>query len=305
MLTRPFGSTGLTVSALGLGAGQIGGANLSDDHSGSLLNAALDLGITLIDTARGYGLSEERIGRHIAHRRDSFVLSSKCGYGFEGEGIQDWTGPCIERGVDAALQRMRTDRIDVMHLHSCPLEVLQRGEVIAALERARKAGKVRCAAYSGENEALRWAAAAGSFQSLQTSVNLCDQRSLRDVLPIASRLGLGVIAKRPIANAFWRHAACPTGDYCEVYWKRAREMGLTPPAVAEGGAPGEPMAWDEFAIRFSAFAPGVSCVIAGTASIENLRRNAAMIERGPLPREVVSDVMLRFERAGTGWPGQV
>ena len=79
MLTRPFGTDGLMVSILGLGADKIGREHVSEEHASAVLNGALDLGITLVDTARGYGLSEERIGRHISHRRDSFVLSTKCG----------------------------------------------------------------------------------------------------------------------------------------------------------------------------------------------------------------------------------
>src|SRR6185295_18171863 len=81
---REFGTTGLVVSALGFGAGQIGDESMGEVQAGALLNAALDLGITLVDTARGYGLSEERIGTHLAHRRQEFVLSTKVGYSVPG-----------------------------------------------------------------------------------------------------------------------------------------------------------------------------------------------------------------------------
>lgn len=77
MQQRDFGKTGLRVSAPGLAAGQIGDESSAETAAGKLLNAALDCGITLIDTARGDGLSEERIGRHLAHRRTEFVLSTK------------------------------------------------------------------------------------------------------------------------------------------------------------------------------------------------------------------------------------
>ena len=86
-------------------------------------------------------------------RRDEFVLSTKVGYGIPG--YDDWTGPVIAAGVDAALGRLRTDRIDVVHLHSCPLDVLERGEVVAALQATVTAGKVRVAAYSGDNAPLK------------------------------------------------------------------------------------------------------------------------------------------------------
>ena len=87
-MERAFGKQGLSVSALGLGAGHIGDPELDEARVGVLLNSALDMGITLIDTARSYGLSEERIGRHIARRRPQFILSTKVGYGMSGH--KDW-----------------------------------------------------------------------------------------------------------------------------------------------------------------------------------------------------------------------
>lgn len=212
---RPLGTTGMEVSALGLGAGHIGNADQDEDAVAELLHAAVDSGITLIDTARGYGLSEERLGLHLNARRSGFVLVTKVGY--DVEGFTDWTGSIISAGVDAALQRLRTDQLDVVLLHSCPLDVLQQGDVIEALERNVAAGKVRAAGYSGENEALRWAVESGHFSVIETSVNLADQRVIDEVLPLAQAQGIGVIAKRPLANAPWRFSERPVGDYAEPY----------------------------------------------------------------------------------------
>lgn len=145
---RQFGHSGLNVSLLGLGAGQIGDARLSESDVAHLLHFAVDQGITLLDTARGYGLSEERIGRHLANKRHQLVLSTKLGYDMPDHA--DWSAGCITAGVEAALQRLQTDYLDIVHLHSCSLEVLQRGEVITALQAAQQAGKVRVIAYSGE-----------------------------------------------------------------------------------------------------------------------------------------------------------
>ena len=77
---RPFGATGLAVPPLGFGAGPVGDGALDEAEAGRLLNGALDLGLTFVDTAPGYGLSEERIGRFLSHRRSEFVLSTKLGY---------------------------------------------------------------------------------------------------------------------------------------------------------------------------------------------------------------------------------
>src|SRR5512147_1360728 len=106
MSPRSFGRTGLTVPVLGFGAMQLGDPRIDGPEAGRVLNAVVDAGITLIDTARADGLSEERIGRYLAHRRADFILSTKVGYGVAG--VPDWTHECILRGVDAARDRLRT-----------------------------------------------------------------------------------------------------------------------------------------------------------------------------------------------------
>jgi aryl-alcohol dehydrogenase-like predicted oxidoreductase len=290
---RPFGNTGLSVSALGLGAGRIGGDDVSDAQADALLGAALDAGVTLVDTARSYGHSEARLGRFLAGRRERIVVSTKGGYGIPG--VPDWTAACITAGVDAALGRLGTDHVDVFLLHSCPRETLERGEVIEALAAAVRAGKVRVMGYSGEGEALAWALRSGRFGALETSVNLCDQRGIDEVLPTALGLGLGVIAKRPLANAAWRFAERPVGDYAETYWERLQAMGFDP----------APLSWDELAIRFAVGVAGVSSAIAGTASAAHLGRLSGFVAAGALPPERVEALRAAFRRGDRGWVGQV
>lgn len=298
---RDFGNTGLKVSVLGYGGAAIWGeksistatADKSDEEIGRVLNAVLDAGVTLIDTAGMYGQSERRIGRHIAARRDEFVLSSKCGY--DNEVNEDWSAAAITAGIDRSLSDLRTDRIDIMHLHSCGLDVLKEGEAIGALEKAVKAGKVRIPAYSGDNEELAWAIESGRFESVQTSLNICDQRVLDGLLPRTKEKGLGVIVKRPLANAFWRFQEQPKGDYAEEYWRRARAMNLAPP-------PG--IGWDEFAMRFAAFQPGVSSCIVGTKNLNHLRSNLEALAKGPLPPDVIARTQDLFRHNDRGWEGQ-
>jgi aryl-alcohol dehydrogenase-like predicted oxidoreductase len=190
--------------------------------------------------------------------------------------------------------RLRTDRIDVFHFHSCPLEVAQDGELLAALERAKAAGKIRASAYSGENEALAWAVASGRFDSVQCSVNLFDQSALDGAIADARARGVGVIGKRALGNAPWRFAEAPRGDYCETYWHRMRAMELD---AADFG-----IAWDELALRFAAFAPGVSAVLVGTSRVEHLRAAIAHVTRGALPSDVIARVCARFDRS---WRGEI
>jgi aryl-alcohol dehydrogenase-like predicted oxidoreductase len=290
---RAYGSTGLATSALGLGAAQIGAAHVSDNDAARLLNAAVDAGITLIDTAPSYGASEERIGKHLASRRNEIVLSTKLGYGIEG--IPDWTGPCITAGVERALRVMRTDRIDIAHLHSCPRETLEQGDVIDALEAAKRAGKIVAIAYSGENDDLDYAVATGRFDGFMASLNIFDQGVIDNVLPKLAAAGKGFIAKRPAANHPWRYETLPKGDYCEEYWRRWQVM-----APEDRGRP-----WGETALRFALSVPGVASAIVGTAHIEHLQQNLTWAHADPLEGAWFADLRTSFQRHGQQWAGQI
>jgi aryl-alcohol dehydrogenase-like predicted oxidoreductase len=287
---RRFGSTGINVSVLGLGAGQLGNLSFSDKDSDVLLNTAVDMGINLIDTARAYSASEERIGRFLSHRRQDCVYSTKAGYGIEG--IGDWTYESIIAGVEEALIKLRTDYIDILHLHSCPLQVLQQQDVIYALEKVRSEGKIIAAAYSGENDALAYAVSTGRFQSIMTSVNITDQHSIETVLPESMKHDLGVIAKRPLANAFWRFTSQPFGDYSEQYWLRWKQMELD-----------FNIAPDELFLRFAAYTPGVHSCITGTTDTEHLKRNIDIIEKGSLPEDVYNSLRDAFKEHDNNWTG--
>jgi aryl-alcohol dehydrogenase-like predicted oxidoreductase len=292
MIHRPFGNTGLEVSALGLGAGSLGEDSVSEELASELLNRALDAGVSFIDTARSYGSAEERIGRHVSHRRDEMVLSTKGGYGVDG--VADWTAQAITLGIERALVTMKTDRIDVFHLHSCPAAVAMSDDILGALERARQAGKIIVAAYSGEGDALSLAVRSGRFGSVQCSVNLFDQNSLEYVLPAAQHKGIGVIAKRPLANAVWTHREWPRGDHA-TYWERMQAMQLDPGDLD----------WAELALRFSAFTPGVACAIVGTRRPEHLIDAIASIEKGPLPTSMRLRICASFQSKDRGWSGHV
>lgn len=290
MQTRPFGTTGLTVPVLGLGASQIGSAALAEPDVARLLNHALDVGATLIDTAHCYGggLSEERIGRHVSGRRDEFVLSSKCGHAMEG--FEDWTPEIVRASVELSLQRMRTDHLDILHLHSCEREDLLDGRLADAMDALVAEGKVRVVAYSGDNDALAYAVSSGRFGSIQASVNIADQWNLRHVLGEAAASGMGVIVKRSIANGMWRHTTRPTGIYGGVYWDRLQDLAYD-----------TDLDLAEFALRFSAFAPGVSTAIMGTTNPDNITLAVETVAKGPLPADVLAHIDQRWDAVGAAW----
>jgi len=292
MQNRKFGNTGLEVSILGFGAGEIGDFSIDEKKVETILNYALDNGINLIDTARGYYASEERIGKFISHRRSDFILSTKVGYGIPN--YKDWSYDCIIAGVDEALRVMRTDYIDIVHLHSCPLEILKNSEAIEAFHKTVELGKVKCAAYSGENENLKFAVESNAFQSVQTSLNFCDQGNIDKIFPLTQKKQLGVIAKRPIANAPWLFNKRPIGKYVDEYWLRWQKMNVE-----------IDIDWDEAALRFSAFTEGVHTCIVGTTNMEHLKHNIETINKGKLPGEIYDKLREAFKQNDDNWIGQV
>lgn len=289
---RDLGNSGIKVSILGFGAGKTGDLSIPEKEVDRLLNTVLDCGINFIDTAKGYYASEERIGNFISHRRKDFILSTKVGYGIEG--IPDWTYECIIAGVEQALRTMKTDFIDVVHLHTCPLHTLQQGEVINALHKCKEEGKVRCTAYSGENSELEYAITSGLFSVVQTSVNIFDQEKFDELIPLAKSKNIGVIGKRPLGNTPWKFSERPVSDYSEIYWERMKKMEL------DFGSE-----WNETALRFSLYSPGVSTCIVGSLNINHIIKNISFALKGKLPDDLYNEIRNRFKSAADNWTGQV
>jgi aryl-alcohol dehydrogenase-like predicted oxidoreductase len=279
---------------IGFGAIPLGDSALGEPEAASLLGRVLDAGITLLDTARSYGLAEERIGRHLARRRGEFVLSTKVGYGVEG--CHDWTYECVARGVDTALERMRTEHIDIVHLHSCPVEVLEHNGVLDALDAAREAGKITAVAYSGDNEPLDWVVAGGRVQAVQTSVNLCDQRSLGPTGQSAAQQGMALLAKRVLANVPWRPATGNETSEEAEYRRRFALLRAELPEIED---------WPALALRFAAYSEPVSCALVGTASPSHLAANVAAVEAGPLPADLLTAIERAWRRHGGDWRGLI
>ncbi len=114
---------------------------------------------------------------------------------------------------------------------------------------------------------------------------------------------VGVIGKRPLANAAWLEAEGRVGKYVEPYWDRFRAMGFN--AESAGASPFDGLDWGEIALRFAAYSEGVQCCITGTATLAHLQENIARVERGPLPPETVRALRDRFRAHDAGWVGQV
>jgi len=288
---RALGNTGLVVSVLGFGAGHIGSPEMEDKTAGRLINEVIDMGINLIDTARSYGESERRIGNCLLHRRQEIIISTKLGYTFHDK--PDWSFDATMGTVEDALKQLKTDYLDIVHLHSCDQWFLELGEATAALEKAKEQGKLRVIAYSGENEALSYAIDSGRFGSIQCSVNIFDQYALGEQIPKAIHMGMGIIAKRPLGNAVWNCPERPEGHGHAAYWDRFQKMQVHL----------RPEDWNECAVRYSAYTPGVASIIAGTTSTEHLKKNLEIIGKGPLDKDATALIREAFRISATNWTG--
>jgi aryl-alcohol dehydrogenase-like predicted oxidoreductase len=227
---RNLGNSGLKVSVLGLGANNFGWW-IDEQHSTTVINHALELGINFIDTADVYGegRSEEYIGRTLKGKRKKVLIASKFGIKM-GEGVNDHGGSryYIVRAVEASLKRLGTDYVDLYQMHrpdpTTPIE-----ETLRALDDLVKAGKVcyiGCSNFAGwqVSEAL-WTSSVNnlnSFVTVQTRYNFFERQIEQELVPCCAAHGVGVIPWGPLAGGFL------TGKY---------RRGEQPPAPVAGKNP--------------------------------------------------------------------
>jgi aryl-alcohol dehydrogenase-like predicted oxidoreductase len=300
---RRFGATDMTVTVLGFGGAEIGYQEVDQSTIDRLLNAALDAGLNVIDTAECYGGSEEAIGKAVSSRRKDYYLFTKVGHMEQGE--TGWTAASIAKSIERSLQRLKTDHLDLVQLHSCGRDVLVKGECIAALEEAKKQGKTRYIGYSGDSTAALYAIESGRFDALQTSVSIADQECIELTLPKAKERNMGVIAKRPIANAVWRYDEEPKEGYVVEYWKRLKKLDYEF-ARGEARSNAGPEGAAGVALRFTLAVPGVHVAIVGTTKPERWKQNADLLRQGgPIAAKTYEAIRARWkEVSAPDWTGR-
>ena len=294
METVALGSTGIQVTRLGIGLSEIGSTPLEVSTVEKLLNTGLDAGINFLDTAACYGNSEELVGMTVPHRRSEYTLATKCGHvagDYQGEA---WTAQLVTDSIDRSLERLKTDYVDLVQLHSCKIDVLEQGDVIEALIKARDAGKTRFIGYSGDNEHAQWAVDSGIFATLQTSFSMVDQKARDGLLAAAEAKGMGIIIKRPIGNIVWGKASVASA-YHQKYLERAQAMSAIGPVMGEE----DPI---KMAMGFTFAHSQVDTAIVGTTNSDHLLSNIEMLDRGvKLSPETMGALIKRFDDLGLEW----
>ncbi|MGW6855948.1 aldo/keto reductase [Streptomyces xanthophaeus] len=303
----PLGSSGLQVSAVGLGCNNFGG-RLDARATREVVDAALDSGITLLDTADiygGRGGSERHLGQALKGRRDQVVLATK--FGFAGMDME--YGPAagsrggrayIRRAVEESLRRLETDHIDLYQLHS-PDPATPVAETLAALTELVTEGKIR---YIGHSNLTGWQLAeaahvaretgAAPFVSAQNQWSLLERSAERELVPAALHYGVGVLPYFPLANGLLtgkirRGEPVPPGSRLEgrdAYLTEER-LDVVEELAALAGRHGRSVL--ELAVGWLSAQPGCASVIAGATTAEQVRANAAVADR-PLDPGLLAEI---------------
>lgn len=282
---------GMDVTFIGFGALEIGRdwglgdadekRRPDDEAAGEVLRAVLDLGITLVDTASAYHRSEERIGRTIADRRAEYVLASKCGeHSDEPRTFYDFTYDGISASIDRSLRLLQTDVIDLMQIHfgPDPAGVLDRGETVAAMKDAQRAGKVRFLGASIDGALATRCIESGDFDVMQLGYSLVAQGNT-DNIRLAQSNGIGVLIRSGLA------AGALTARVIPHLHEEVRHVDKIRKLLDLVGGDGD--ALTALALNFLYENDGISSVLVGSKRAEHVRANLDLLER-PVDPEVMA-----------------
>lgn len=301
-----LGKTGLQASVLGLGGGghsrlgQQTGA--SEQESAAIVGRALELGVNFVDTAEAYG-TEAIVGAALAGaRRQEVILSTKKSVSKEGRLI---TAAELARGLDDSLARLRTDYVDIYHLHGVRNEQYDQAvaELMPAMLQLRAAGKIR---FLGITEAfgadtghqMLARAVHDDWDVVMVGFNMLNQSARERVLAETRRRGIGVLCMFAVRDALSRP------DKLRETIAGLVEQGLIEPSALNPQSPLDFVeqaaeSLPDAAYRFCRAEPGVHVVLSGTGNPAHLEQNIASILRSPLPQSVRARLIELFGQIDT------
>lgn len=296
MRTRIFGTTGRSVSEIGLGCWQLGGdfGPISDDRAMEILATAVDAGVNFLDTADVYGAgrSERLIGDFLKIRRESLFVATKVGRG-GGLFPDGYSEASVRQSLESSLERLGMESLDLVQLHCVPPEVLREGVLFDWLRKFREEGLIRAFGASVETvEEGHLCLRQEGLASLQVIFNLFRQKPLTELFPDALKRGVALIVRLPLASGLLagkftadstfaekdhRHynrdgAAFNVGEtFAGLRFEKGVELAdALKPRVPEG------VSMAQWAQRWILDHPAVSTVITGASSAEQVKANAAV-----------------------------
>lgn len=314
MKYRELGKTGIKVSEIGFGTWGIGGnfggaiayGATSDEESKLALRRAFDLGVNFYDTSDiyGFGHSEELIGESLKDFRSNIIIASKVGF-LNFDGLQDFSSKHIRKAIEASLKRLRTDYIDVYQLHSPSIDLLKNDEtILSILKSLKQEGKIRAIGVSVRSPDDGVVAASQfDFEAIQVNFNLVDQRALENgLMDICEREKIGVIIRTPLCFGFLsgKHTAADQFDPQDhrgkwnhrqiEKWANAYKIFIEKFAHAKQSTNAQ------IALRFCLSYSGVSTVIPGMLTREQVEENVASSQIGALNSTDLQSVVATYKK---------
>ena len=282
---RVLGRTGLKTTLIGFGALEIGrdwGVGSPQERrrpdeaeAGDTLRCVLGLGVNLIDTASAYHRSEERVGKSVHERRKEFVLATKCGeHNREPDTYYDFSYAAVRDSIETSLRLLQTEVIDILQIHfgPDPDKVLDDGGCVQAMKEARAAGKVRFLGASVNGTVLDRCIGSGDFDVVQVGYSLLNQTD-GDLIAKAQARGIGVLIRSGLAGG----------------WLTSRALGKTKEERPAGVnllfdlCKGDAELVTSLALHFIARNSGVSSILIGSKSCENVKNAIRLITSAPDP----------------------
>ena len=321
MEQRPLGRTGAEVGVVGLGTWQLGGdwGDVPEDDAADVLEAALDAGVDLFDTADVYGdgRSEERIRKALAPRPDRPFVATKAGRRADPFEAAQYTQEFLRAWIDRSRRNLGVDTLDLVQLHCPPPAVYSDQRVYDALDSFVEDGAIAAYGVSVETVAEGLAALEHpGVATIQVILNVFRRKPLEELLPAAARAGVGVLARVPLASGlltgkYDESTTFPADDHRnfnrggeafdvgETFAGVPFEAGVA--AAREVAALAGDTPTGAFALRWVIDQPGVTAVIPGARTVEQVRGNVAAAALPPLSTSQLSDLERLYDERIRGF----
>jgi len=293
MIKQTLGNTGLEVTQLGYGTMGLRGPNtwgvrvVEDREADRFLNKVLDAGINFIDTSPDYGIAEERIGQYIGHRRDEFILATKCGccpvqHDDYLEVKHEWKPEVLKRNIETSLKRMKTDHIDLLQFHGGDAETIQSEGLIDTLLEFKTQGLIRFIGMSNSLPNLPALIDLDLFDTFQMPYS-CLSPEHEECMTRAAEQGAGIIIRGGIAKG--GPDAVIQRDNLNAVWEKAKLDEL----LVDG------MSRAEIILRYTISHPHCHTTIVGTCDDDHFAENLRSVEQGPLPSDLYQQITERVQ----------